>query len=117
MQALRPDGRLLFADRVHLAPLQAPPQAPGRLGTYETLGSLYLITPQLPTRELVDRLRRCLASHTEVLSGVSELPNGCGVCVRMLGYTSLAIKSAFHCAWNEARLALIGLPAPDLRKC
>lgn len=117
VQAVRPDGTLLFADRVHLASLHAPPQSPGRLGAYETAGSLYLLTSRVAARELVDRLRCCLASQTEVLAGVSELPNGCGVCIRLLGCTSMAIKSAFHFAWNDARLAILGLPAPDLRKC
>jgi len=117
VQASRPDGTLLFADRVHLAPLQAPPHSMGRLGAYEVLATLFILTSRLPARELTDRLRACLAAHAEVLAGISELPNGCGISVRLLGLTSLAVKSAFHLAWNEARLALIGLPAPDLRKC
>lgn len=114
LEASRPDGTLLFADRVHLASHQA--QLPGRLGAYEVPGSLYIITRKMAARELVQRLRGCLASQSEVLAGVSELPNGCGVGVRMLGLTSLQVKSAFQWAWNEARMALLGIPAPDLRK-
>ncbi len=117
MEATRPDGTLLFADRTHFTPLQAPLQSPGRLGSYEVLGSLYIITQRIAARDLVERLRYSLASQTEVLAGASELPNACGVCVRMLGLTSLLVKEAFHLAWNEARMTLLGVPAPDLRKC
>jgi hypothetical protein len=36
--------------------------------------------------------------------------------VRLLGPTSKAVKAALRTAWNEARLALLGSPAPNLRK-
>jgi urease accessory protein len=51
-----------------------------------------------------------------VLSGVGELPNGCGVSVKLLGPTSKAVRAAVHTAWNAARLELLGVPAPNLRK-
>ena len=51
-----------------------------------------------------------------VAHNVSELPNGCGVAMRLLGPTSLEVKNAVHLAWNTARLMLVGVPAPDLRK-
>jgi urease accessory protein len=38
------------------------------------------------------------------------------VALRLLGLTSLGVKKAVHLAWNTARLMLIGVPAPDLRK-
>jgi urease accessory protein len=116
LEARRPDGVLLFADRMHFMPQQTPLRSPGRLGGYDVLGSLYFVTQQMAARELVQRLRICLAAHTDVLVGVSELPNACGVFVRMLGLSSLSVKEAFRLAWNEARLALRGVPAPDLRK-
>ena len=115
-EASRPDGTLLFADRIRLDPTQVSPHSPGRLGPYDVLASLYIITSQTHPRDLVDRLHRCLTRQAAVLAGVSELPNGSGVSVRMLGRTALAVKNAFQRVWNEARLALIGVPAPDLRK-
>lgn len=110
------DGALLFTDRIAFAPAVASPQSPGRLGPYDVLATLYIVTRQLPARELADCLRRSLATQTSVLAGVSELPNVCGVAVRMLGSSSSEVRAAFHLAWNEARLLLIGAPAPDLRK-
>jgi urease accessory protein len=76
------------------------------LGSYTVLASLYVITRQRPAGALVDCQHQCLAAQPEVLAGVSELPNSCGA----------AVGAAMRVAWNEARLALVGLSAPDLRK-
>lgn len=105
-----------IVDRIKLAPTAAAPGSPGRLGSYDVLATLYIVTRQRPARQLADCLHRCLASQTLVLAGVSELPNECGVVVRMLGSSSPSVRAAFHLAWNTARLLLIGVPAPDLRK-
>ena len=35
---------------------------------------------------------------------------------RVLGTTSKAVRAALTSAWNAARVALLGVPAPDLRK-
>ena len=80
------------------------------------LATLYVVTRQLPPHDLAAALHAGLAAQDAVLGGVSELPNGCGVAVRLLGRTSLEVKNAVHLAWNTARLKLIGVPAPDVRK-
>jgi urease accessory protein UreH len=86
------------------------------VGSLTVLAALYVITQQFPIGALVDRLHHCLATQSEVLAGVSELPNNCGAVVRVLGHTSMAVEAAMRQAWNEARLALLDIPAPDLRK-
>lgn len=116
IEARSPDGTLLFADRLKLDPSSASARSPGLLGPYVVLAALYVITQQFPTGTLVDRLHHCMAIQSEVLAGVSELPNNCGAIVRILGHTSVAVERAMRLAWNEARLALLDIPAPDLRK-
>ncbi|TFW30528.1 urease accessory protein UreD [Massilia horti] len=116
LEARTPDGRLLFADRLKLARDSAFPGSPGLLGSYGVFASLYVVTRTCAAKALVDRLHDCVAALPEVLAGASELPNGCGASVRLLGQTSAAVGAAMHRLWNEARLSLLGLPAPDLRK-
>jgi urease accessory protein len=111
-----PAGALLFTDRLKLAPRSAAAASPGLLGCYRVLASLYVVTRQIPPGPLVDRLRDCLGGKPDTLAGVSELPNGCGAAVRILGQTSATVMAAMRLAWNEARLALLNMPAPDLRK-
>jgi len=54
--------------------------------------------------------------HFAIIDGVSELPNGCGVSVRLLGRTSKTVRAALTDSWQAIRLALLGAPTPDLRK-
>lgn len=110
-------GALLFVDRLKLAPHSAAPRSPGLLGRHDVVATLHVITRRVPAAALVECLQRGLAEQSDVLAGASQLPNGCGAVLRVLGPTSAAVTAAMHGAWNEARLALAGLPAPDLRKC
>jgi urease accessory protein len=115
-EARRPDGTLLFADTLRLCPKEG--EGPGSLallGGRKVAATLYILTQRTSAAELVELIRQTLASG-EVLAGVSELPNGCGASARLLGSTTRSVRAALTDAWNAARLALLGVPAPDLRK-
>jgi urease accessory protein len=113
----RPDETLLFADVLRLSPSAGEsPRSIGRLGTHDVIAALYVISMQADPADMVAVLRTALTDCPEVLPGVSELPNGCGVAVKLLGSTSKAVRAALRTAWNAARLELLGAPAPDLRK-
>jgi urease accessory protein len=112
-----PQGGLLFADVLRMRPdATGHPKSPGLLGPYEVVASLYVITGRVPPAVLTGRLRAELAEDPDVLVGVSELPNGCGTAVRLLGHTSRTVQAGVRALWNAARLAVLGAPAPDLRK-
>jgi len=112
----RSDGRLLFADRLRLRPAEGGGvRSLGLLGVGDVVATLYVVTRQKSAVELVEVLRGSL-SGSDVLAGVSELPNVCGVSVRLLGRTSKAVRAALTGSWNAVRMALLGAPAPDLRK-
>lgn len=116
-EARRPDGTLLFADTLRLSPANgASPRSVALLGAHDVVATLYVITGQMDPSALVAALREALESCPDVLVGVSELPNGCGAGVRVLGPTSKAVGAARATAWNAARLALLATPAPNLRK-
>jgi len=110
------DGALLFSDTLTCMPQRAPLHSPGRFGLHAVLATLYVITRRVPARPLSDRIHARLAELSGVLGGASELPNGCGTWVRVLGADSIDVSAALHAAWNEARLALTGAPAPHRRK-
>jgi urease accessory protein len=115
-EARRPDGTLLFADLIRLCPAEGGgPRSLALLGGRDVLATLYVITQGRRPDELVELLHKA-ASDEDVFAGVSELPNDCGVSARFLGATSRAVRAAVTNVWNAARLALLGAPAPDLRK-
>lgn len=115
-EARRPDGTLLFVDLLRLSPAEGRgPRSLAVLGGSDVVATLYVVTRQKPADELVELIRESLPDH-DVLAGVSELPNGCGVSVRLLGRTSKAVRAALTDSWHAIRLVLLGAPAPDLRK-
>jgi urease accessory protein len=115
-EARRPDGTLLFADVMRLCPAEpGVPRSLAVLGSRDVLATLYVVTHREGSAALVELLRAAVSGQA-VLTGVSELPNGSGVAARFLGPTSREVRGVQRTAWNAARLALLGAPAPDLRK-
>ena len=110
-------GDLFFADTLRLRPGDVgDPGSPGMLGGYGIVATLHCVCPAVPPPELVASLRDALDEGPDVLVGVTELPGDRGATVRMLGHTSKAVHAAMRTAWHTLRIAVIGAPAPDLRK-
>ena len=109
----RPDGTLVFADVLRLRPGAGErPTSMGLLGPYDVLATLYVISARADPAAL----RAALAAHPDVLSGASELPNGCGVAVKLLGPSSKAGDASKSSNFKADRIELLGAPAPNLRK-
>src|SRR4029077_18941424 len=99
-EARRPDGTLLFADLLRLRPMQGEGlRSLGLLGGSDVVATLHVVTQQRPADELVDLLPASL-SGDDVHAGVSELPNGCGVSVRLFGRTSKTVRAALTTSWQ-----------------
>ena len=113
----RPDGALVFADVLRLSPgTGESPTTIGVLGAHSVVAALYVISGRTHPAEVVAAMRTALAAHIDVLAGASELPSGCGAAARILGPTSKAVRAALTSVWNTARVEVLGVPAPDLRK-
>ena len=113
----RPDGTLLVADVLRLSPAAGDdPRSIGLLGPHDVVATLFVVTGRIDPATTVGLLRSALAGCPAVAAGVSELRNGCGAVVRLLGPTSATVQAALRTAWSAARVALLGAPAPDLRK-
>jgi urease accessory protein len=115
-EARRPDGTLLFADTLRLRPAEGEgPRSLGLLGGSDVVATLYVLTQRTSPPRLVQVVRQAMTDG-DALTGASELPNGCGASVRILGPTSKSVRAAVATAWNAVRLTLLGAPAPHLRK-
>jgi urease accessory protein len=109
LQARDPDG-LLFEDATDLHPAERDPRRPGVMGDHDVLGTLYVVGDAA-----ADPLHERVADATAARAGATALPNDAGVMVRALGDRA-AVSGALDAAWDEARRALVGAPAPERRK-
>lgn len=110
-------GCLLFKDLLRLEPgAGGGSTSLAILGPYDIVASFFVITRMTQAETLPEVLRDALAEWPRVLAGVSRLPNGAGVGVRLLGSTSADIRAGMKAAWSATRLHLLGGPVPDLRK-
>jgi urease accessory protein len=111
-----PDEELLFADVLRMNPGAGEnPRSIGLLDAHDVISVLYVMSAQTDPADMVALLRAAL-SACDLVSGVSELPNGCGAAVKLLGSSSKAVQAGLRTAWNAARVELLGTPAPNLRK-
>lgn len=114
-QVQRPDGSMLFTDQLRLQPATDPASLT-LLGGHDVIGTLYVVTDAARPTDLVTSLRAALPVADGLAIGVSELPNDCGVSVRVFARSSAQVQTAMRDAWDVARRATLGLPAPELRK-
>jgi|GEM_PF-54703 len=126
---VRRDGRLLVDDATHLRPADADPSAPGVMGGFAVLGTLYVLVPGTGSDDLddlSDRLHRVATAATPdtggdgdpdtVRAGATRLPNDAGCVVRALGHRAETVTAALRAAWDEARTDLLGVGAPESRR-
>lgn len=115
LQVQRAAGDPVVIDTMRLVPRRSPVTGPGVLGTSSLAATLHAISPLLTPADLADVLHAALAGFP-VTYGVSVLPQDAGAWVRMLGTDPPAVAGAMRTAWDAARQALIGVPAPAMRK-
>ncbi|RZU01879.1 urease accessory protein [Kribbella rubisoli] len=112
----RADGGLLFFDCQRMIPGgDATPGSPAVLGGFTVLANLFVITGKVAPETLISAVR-ALDEEPDMILGATELPNSCGVAVRLLGNSGERIQEMFRRTWDCVRRLLVGCPAPDLRK-
>lgn len=110
------EGRLRFQDVMLLEPARMGLQAPGCLGGFSVVGSLFVLTDAVPVAKLLDAVSESLLPGTDSVLGASALPNGCGVVARVLSRCSRGAQESISTVWATARRLLLGEGLPELRK-
>jgi len=64
----------------------------GLCGGHDVVASLFVVTSCIDPRELVTVARGAFAVSSDVVVGVSELPNHCGVVARVVGDSSKIVQ-------------------------
>lgn len=112
----RCEGRLVCSDVVDLQPYNRNPRDPATVDEYDVVGSLYVFAPHADADELADAVHDRLVAQSAVRGGASTLPYSSGVVGRILGDRSTDVEAAVFAAWDETRLATLGIGAPADRR-
>ena len=81
-----------------------------------TYASLLVLCDASLAPPVLSMIRETLATRAGVIAGASGLPDGDGVGVKVVGPDRQAVQSALNHAWSAARLRLLGVAEPFLRK-
>jgi urease accessory protein len=117
-----PSGEPLYREAFSLAPRKVSPLGVGVMGrfTAPVLGTLLLLNDSPDLEKLGEginaRVRQLLAEGLTAMAGVSVLPNGIGVGLKVIGEPASAVAKVMRAAWAEARRQSLGAELPRLRK-
>ncbi|MCP4330110.1 MAG: urease accessory protein UreD [Alphaproteobacteria bacterium] len=107
------DGIPLMADRFRVTGDDWNRRDIGALGGFSAQATLLLLRPGKDPGDLREALCTALEGRPEIYGGVSELPNACGLWLRLLAVDGASLRSAMGAAWAAARIVATGCaPAP-----
>jgi urease accessory protein len=101
---------LLLQDRGLALPRQHSLNGIGVLGGCKAWGQAFLVGP-IVSPIWIRELHTLLTTETEAISGATLLPQGRGVCVKVVAAEVRAIRRVLYLAWNYLRTQLLGAPA------
>lgn len=109
------DGTTLAVDRFRISGRDVVAATPGITGAARAQGLLMIVGRGTDQSGLIAALRADLGVQEDAFGGVSELPNGAGVSVRLLAPDGAALRAAMLAAWASASETLTGV-RPLLRR-
>jgi urease accessory protein len=112
----RPDGRLLAIDRGRLTSGHGLAGNPALLGPYRALGTLFAVGRGCSDAAVLAAVRTALADLRGVYVGVTQLPAGAGLWLRVLAIDGAALRTAMECAWRQCHLGMLGWACDRRRK-
>lgn len=109
------DGTLLCLDRYRVTGAQFSGGQSGIMGKNAIHGTFVLLNRSHDAAGLGASLRSSLESGFSGYAGLSSLPNGCGIWVRLIARDAFTLRLAIQQLWATTRQALLG-EYPNRRK-
>lgn len=111
--AQNPQGRELFVEKYILEPKVECLDAVGVMQTFDTFGNVILLTPKEHHDRIVARVPAKFDMENNIASGVTRLPNDCGLIFKALGVDSGGVRDEIRHFWKVAREEILGVSLPD----
>jgi urease accessory protein len=108
LNAQRPDGRLLFTEKLVIEPARRPLRQTGVMGPFDVFGNVVLLTP----KPAADRVHARVATDVDAADGIAfgacHLPNDAGLIFKVLGRETAQIKAKVREFWAITREEITG---------
>ena len=110
--AVRPDGRLLFTEKLLLEPARAVMRQTGVMDGFDVFGNVILCAPPAPA----ERIHEIVGADVDVANGIAygacRLPNDAGLIFKVLGRETAQVKAKVREFWSVVRREIAGAGIP-----
>jgi urease accessory protein len=110
--AERPDGQMLFTEKLLIDPARRPLRQTGVMDAFDVFGNAILLTP----KEAADRIHARIEADVDAAGGVAfgacHLPNDAGLIFKALGRETAQVRAKVREFWAIAREEVTGTAIP-----
>jgi len=103
VEAERPDGEVLFSEKLVVDPARRPVRQTGVMGSFDVLGNVVLLTPG----DVAERVHARIEAEVDLAEGIAfgscRLPNDAGLIFKALGRETTQVRAKVREFWAIAR--------------
>ena len=110
--ATRPDGRLLFTEKLLIEPRKHPIRQTGVMDGFDVFANVILCTPKDKADSVHERIGADVDLRHGVAHGACRLPNDAGLVYKVLGRETEPVKEKVREFWAVAREEITGAAVP-----
>jgi urease accessory protein len=110
MTGTRPDGTLLFTEKLIAEPWRQPVRQAGAMGNFDVFANVTLMTPRRHADRIFDQA--VPVADAVCMAGASRLPGDAGLSYKVIGTATAPVKSMIRAFWALVRQEVLGAPLP-----
>lgn len=111
----RPDGGVLYADKLVSEPRRHPVRQAGVMGEFDVLASVTLAAPTALADAVLDHVDAAIDASAGCMAGASRLPNDAGLVYKVLGKETEPVRAKVREFWRLVRREALGARIPEPR--
>jgi urease accessory protein len=111
-RAQRPDGTLLFAEKLLIEPARQAIRQAGVMGGFDVFGNVILCAPGEAAERVLARVDAKVDTAQSIAFGGCRLPNDAGVIYKVLGRETAQVTAKVREFWAIARREITGAGLP-----
>ena len=112
-RATRPDGTLLYEEKLVIEPGRFAVRQTGVMDDYEVFANVILCTPPAIAGEVEQRIGADVDRARGLAFGACRLPNDAGLVFKVVGQETEPVRAKLREFWAAARRAITGADVPE----